>query len=62
MDGQWEQIEAEELVISVCSLLEVIFQISPEGEDQVFGDEIYLTLLDKARQDASKLRNLIVER
>ena len=46
---------------SLCILLDVIFEITPEGTDDGLGDEVFLILLDKAREDASKLKDLIID-
>lgn len=60
MNELHKQVKAEELLTSLCSLLDVIFEITPEGTEDGLGDEVFLTLLEKAREDASKLKDLII--
>ena len=60
MNELQKQVRAEKLLTSLCSLLDVIFEITPEGTEDGLGDEAFLTLLEKAQEDASKLKDLIM--
>ena len=49
----------KELVDSLCNLIKVLIYLFPEGVDEKFDEDSYLTILNKSERDAQNLKALI---
>ena len=59
MKKPFDVTEIEGLIFSVCKLLDVLIRIYPEDVYEELDEEVFLTILAKAKQDAEALRTII---
>lgn len=48
--------EIQRLASSLCNLIDALIQLFPEGIAEEFNEDVFLTLLAKAKEDAKTLQ------
>ena len=51
--------DLEDLALSLKNMIKVLIDLFPEGIDEAFDDDAYLTILGKAEDDAKALIALV---
>ena len=51
--------EIERLAFSISNLIDALIHLFPEGISEEFDKSIFLTLLEKAKEDAETLKEVI---
>lgn len=57
-----DSTEIERLAFSLCALIDALIQLFPEGIDEELDQDVFLTLLAKAKEDAVAIRTVIQTR
>ena len=53
-------VEIERLAFSLCNLINALIQLFPDGVAEEFDEDVFLTLLGKAKEDGDLLKAAIL--